>query len=147
MSLKNPYKEGGMFEGASHLIFANAKHLRKNMTAAETVLWMHLKNGINGFKTRRQHPIGLYIADFYCHKVKLIVEVDGSIHNNADIKEADELRQKELERWGYTIMRFTNQQVMEGVEEVIKVITEKILQLNNLQKQSTPQKSESKSPL
>jgi very-short-patch-repair endonuclease len=76
MSLKNPYKPGGMFEGASRLIFANAKHLRKNMTATETVLWMYLKVGIDGFKFRRQHPIGLYIADFYCHKAKLIVEVD-----------------------------------------------------------------------
>jgi hypothetical protein len=67
MSLKNPYKKGGMFEGASYLLFERAKRLRKNMTAAETVLWMHIKTGINGFKFRRQHPIGQYIADFYCH--------------------------------------------------------------------------------
>src|SRR5580765_7230356 len=86
MSLKNPYKEGGMFEGASHLIFGNAKHLRKNMTVAQTVLWMHLKKGINGFKFRRQHPIGLYIADFYCHKAKLIVEVDGLVHSEPEVK-------------------------------------------------------------
>jgi very-short-patch-repair endonuclease len=145
MPLKNPYKEGGMFEGASHLIFANAKHLRKNMTAAETALWMHLKIGINGFKFRRQHPIGLYIADFYCHKAKLIVEVDGTIHSDPVIKEQDETRQKELEKWGYIVIRFTNKQVIENSEEVIKVISEKILQIINLQKQNTPQKAESKS--
>ena len=139
MSLKNPYKSGGMFEEASHLIFANAKQLRKSMTDAETVLWTHLKKGINGFKIRRQHPIGLYIADFYCHKSKLIIEIDGSIHNEPGIKEADNARQKELERWGYTIIRFTNQEVTEKIEEVIKIITEKILDLNNLQKQNTPQ--------
>jgi cyclase len=147
MSLKNPYKQGGMFEGASHVIFANAKHLRKNMTDAETVLWSYLKDSITGFKFRRQHPIGLYIADFYCHKVKLIIEVDGSVHNDPDIKEADDARQKELEGWGYTIIRFTNQKVIEKPEGVIKIIIEKISQLTNLQTQSTPQKSESKSPL
>ena len=141
MSLKNPYKPGGMFEGASHLIFANAKHLRKNMADAETVLWTYLKKDINGFKIRRQHPIGLYVADFYCHKPKLIIEIDGSIHNEPDIKEADDARQKELERWGYTMIRFTNQQVMEKPEEVIKIITEKVLQINELQEQKHSSKS------
>ncbi len=147
MSLKNPYKPGGMFEGASHLIFANAKHLRKNMTPAETVLWEHLRKGINGFKIRRQHPVGFYIADFYCHKPKLIIELDGSIHDEPGIKEADNARQKELERWGYTVIRFTNQEIIEEIEEIIKKITEKILQLTNSQTQNTPQPSESKSPL
>ena len=136
-----------MFEGASHLIFANAKHLRKNMTAAETALWMHLKKGINGFKFRRQHPIGLYIADFYCHEAKLIVEVDGFVHSEPEVKQSDDSRQKELETWGYTIIRFINQEVSEKPEEVIKIITDKISYLNNLQKQSTPQLSECKSPL
>ena len=136
-----------MFEGASHLIFANAKHLRRNMTNAEIVLWAHLKKGINDLKIRRQHPIGLYIADFYCHKLKLIIEVDGSIHNDPGIKEADDARQKELERWGFTIIRFTNQQVIEKPEEIIKIISEKISQLINLQKQNTPQIAESKSSL
>ena len=102
---KNPYKSGGMFEGASPIIFANAKHLRKNMTDAEQVLWFYLKQGINGFKFRRQHPIGIYIADFYCHKAKLIIEVDGSIHNNADIIKSDKIRQKDLEDWGYNVIR------------------------------------------
>jgi cyclase len=147
MSSKNPYKSGGMFEGASHLIFANAKKLRKNMTGAEKVLWMYLKEGINNIKIRRQHPIGLYIADFYCHKLKLIIEVDGSIHNEPDIREFDEARQKDLEKWGYIILRFTNEQVMENSDEVIRIITEKILNLNNLQKQNTPRRAESKSPL
>ena len=147
LGVKNPYKEGGMFEGASHIIFTNAKHLRKNMTEAEKELWFCLKAGIDGLKFRRQHPIGIYIADFFCHKVKLIIEVDGAIHNEKDIKAADETRQKELEIWGYTIIRFTNQQVLEETEYVLKSIKEKILQLNNLHKQNTPQQSESKSPL
>ena len=138
MLLKNPYKEGGMFEGASHIIFANAKHLRRNMTDAETVLWMHLKKGINGIKVRRQHPIGLYIADFYCHKVKLIIEIDGPVHNNTETKKTDEERQKNLEKWGYLVIRFSNQQVMKKTEKVISIIKEKITYLNNLQKQNAP---------
>ncbi len=140
----NPYKQGGMFEGASHIIFANAKHLRRSMTNAEIVLWMHLKKGINGIKIRRQHPIGLYIADFYCHKAKLIIEVDGPVHNNEEVKESDQLRQKELERWGYTIIRFSNQQIIDQTEEVIKIIAAKISVLINLQTQNTPHIAESK---
>jgi very-short-patch-repair endonuclease len=129
------------------LIFANAKNLRKNMTDAEAILWTHLKKGICDLKIRRQHPIGLYVADFYCHQAKLVIEIDGSIHNDPSIKEADRIRQEEIEKWGYTIIRFTNQQAMKNSEEVIKIITEKILELTNLQKQNTPQKAESKSPL
>jgi imidazole glycerol-phosphate synthase subunit HisF len=49
-----------MFEGANHLIFELAKDLRRNMTEAEIVLWMHLKSGVNGLKFRRQHPVGIY---------------------------------------------------------------------------------------
>jgi cyclase len=131
MSLKNPYKPGGMFEGASHLIFKNAKNLRAEMTAAEMNLWMHLRKGINGFKFRRQHSIGIYIADFYCHKVKLIIEADGSIHDKEEVKKADEERQKELERWGYVVIRFSNKQIMENLEKVIKSITERVIELSN----------------
>src|SRR5688572_13303423 len=142
MGLKNPYKSGGMFEGASHIIFENAKHLRKNMTDAEKVLWTYLRTGINGLKFRRLHPIGFYIADFYCHKAKLIVEIDGSIHIKKEVKENDEKRQKELESWGYFTVRFTNQQVLKERDDVVKKITEQILQLNILHKQNTPQQSE-----
>lgn len=127
-----------MFEGASHLLFEKAKQLRKNMTAAEMCLWLYLRAGINGFKFRRQHSIGLYIADFYCHKVKLVVEVDGSIHKQDEIKDADRIRETELAKWGNTVIRFTNEEVIQKPEDVIKVIIEKISQLNNLQKQNTP---------
>lgn len=78
---QSPFKEGGMFNQAHPLIFENAKVLRKNMTEGEKVLWGYLKGGLNGLKFRRQHPIGIYIADFYCHSVKLIIELDGKIHN------------------------------------------------------------------
>jgi len=107
------------------------------MTDAETIIWRHLKKGINGLKFRRQHPIGLYIADFFCHKARLIIEVDGLIHSKPEIKEVDESRQKELESWGYTIIRFTNEQVMKNAEEVINIIIENISNINNTGKEST----------
>jgi len=118
----SPFKNGGMFEGASHLIFANAKRLRKNMTAAETVLWMYLKAGINDCKFRRHHPIGIYIADFYCHKAKLVIEVDGSIHDLDAIKQNDKEKETCLINNGYSVARFTNKEVMTQAETVLEKI-------------------------
>jgi cyclase len=131
MSLKNPYKKGGMFEGANYLLFENAKNLRKNMTVAETVLWMHIKAGIDGLKFRRQHPIGLYIADFFCHRAKLIVEVDGSIHDLIEVSKEDKIRQQELESWGYKVIRFSNEQVLKEIEIVLEIIKQTIIQKQN----------------
>ena len=142
MSAKNPYKRGGMFEGASPIIFANAKHLRRNMTDAEILLWMDLKNGISGLKFRRQHPIGLYIADFYCHKAKLIIEIDGSIHNDPSIKKMDEQREKDLKYLGYKIIRFTNQQVLNNLEKVVESIIKEITAIINSQKLNASPESE-----
>ena len=124
MSQKYPYKKGGMFEGASFLLFENAKKLRNKMTSAEEVMWMHLRKGINGYKFRRQHPIGSYIADFFCHKAKLIIEVDGSVHNNDEIKKNDFIRQSDLEKLGYTTLRFTNDEVSKQSETVLNKISE-----------------------
>lgn len=93
-----------MFNGANPLIFGMAKDLRKNMTDAEKILWFHLKQNLEGFKFRRQHPLGIYIADFYCHKVKLVIELDGNIHDNAEVKINDEIRQKNLEEAGIKVI-------------------------------------------
>jgi len=133
-STTSPFKNGGMFEGASHLIFANAKLLRKNMTAAETVLWMYLKEGINDCKFRRQHPIGIYIADFYCHKAKLIIEVDGSIHHLDEVKQNDREKEAYLINNGYSVVRFTNKEIMSQAETVVEkiknIISEKLNEAN-----------------
>lgn len=56
------------------------------MTEAEKLLWFYLKEGFEGCKFRRQHPFGIYIADFYCHKIRLILEIDGSIHDLSEVK-------------------------------------------------------------
>ena len=122
MKQKSSYKSGGMFEGANHLVFGFAKQLRKEMTDAEKILWVHLKSGIQNFKIRRQHPIGNYIADFFCHKLKLIIEVDGSIHELDDVKIDDIERDKRLTALGYRIMRFTNKQVYNELEFILAEI-------------------------
>ena len=111
------------------MIFENAKKLRNTMTDSETFLWMHLRNGINGLKFRRQHPIGLYIADFFCYKVKLIVEIDGSIHNKKEIQIQDKLKEDDLIKWGYHIIRFTNKEVHQGVDKVLERIKDKIIDI------------------
>lgn len=122
-----------MFEGASHLLFELAKDLRKNMTHAETVLWMHLKLGIKGLKFRRQHPIGIYIVDFYCHKLKLIVEADGNIHEKTEVKEYDKLREDSLQNMGYVIIRFTNEEIINKIETVLAAIELKADELQQRQ--------------
>ena len=114
--------ERKMFYKASPLIFTNAKELRSNLTHAETLLWGYLKTKPSGYKFRIQHPIGVYIADFYCHKLKLVIEVDGSIHNEQGVKENDHIRQKIIEAEGIKVIRFTNRQIEYGLEDVIKLI-------------------------
>ncbi len=122
MDIKSPYKKGGMFEGANHLVFGFAKKLRKEMTDAEKILWMHLKSGVQGLKFRRQHPIGIYVADFFCHKLKLIIEIDGSIHDLEEIKIYDEEREKCIIGLGYKIVRFSNEQVYNNLEFILAEI-------------------------
>ena len=118
-----------MFDGANHLLFELAKDLRRNMTDAEIVLWMHLRAGMGGLKFSRQHPIGIYIADFYCHKVKLIIEADGSIHDKEEIKQYDAERERCLQEMGNTILRFKNQDIMKNIEKVIDDINSKVEEL------------------
>lgn len=92
------------------------------MTEAELVLWEYLRQHPLGFKFRRQHPLGIYIVDFYCHKLKLVIEVDGSIHDLTAIKAADIERQRQLEMDGLIVIRFTNEEVLKTKEVVIEQI-------------------------
>ena len=88
------------------------------MTDAERVLWMHLRTKPRGYKFRRQHPAGNYILDFYCHALKIAIEVDGNIHNEEKTQEADYERQKNLEAEGICVIRFSNKAVMTNIEYV-----------------------------
>lgn len=113
-----------MFYGASNLIFEKAKALRQNLTQAELLVWGYLKNNPGGYKFRRQHPLGIYIVDFYCHKLKLVIEVDGNIHNKPEVANLDKERQKLLEDLGLKVIRFSNKEVESGMEKVINKIEE-----------------------
>jgi very-short-patch-repair endonuclease len=112
-----------MFFGADPKTFEMAKRMRRDMTLAEIILWKKLKDRkLFADKFRRQHPVGFYIADFYCHKYKLIIEVDGRIHEEQEIRERDLNREAELKRLGLRIIRFTNDQIISDINYVISQI-------------------------
>ena len=106
-----------MFFGAKREIFKNAKLLRENMTEAEKMLWERLNKSQLGVRFRRQHPIDIFIVDFYCHKHHLVIEVDGEIHKQQ--LDYDEGRTAELEKLGLKVVRFTNEEVLSDVEMVM----------------------------
>ena len=117
--------------------FRDAKHLRKNMTETEKILWQAIRNRkISGFKFRRQHPVGQFIVDFYCVEARLVIEVDGEIHNKSEAKERDANRTAELESLGLKVLRFQNQEVDENIERVIEMIIKNlpILPLSKLER-------------
>ncbi len=80
---------GKMHSGASKPLYQMARELRNNATHAETILWGYLKTKPLNHKFRRQHPYSIYILDFYCHSLQLVIEVDGSIHELKEVKEND----------------------------------------------------------
>lgn len=103
-----------------------AKHLRQRETSAEDLFWEMVRDRkMLNLKIRRQHPIGKYIADFYCHELKLVIELDGSIHDLELVKKKDKIREAFLISEGLTVMRFTNNDVFSNphvIEDAIKKI-------------------------
>ena len=110
---------GKMHGDANKLLYQKARKLRNNTTHAETILWGYLKSKTLGYKFRRQHPYSIYILDFYCHTLKLVIEVDGSIHNRADIKMNDKERQVTLQNDRLVVLRFQNEEITKTSEKVI----------------------------
>lgn len=102
----------------------HSRQHRKDSTQAEDILWQHLRNSKTGYKIRRQHAIGTYIADFICLKKGLIIEVDGGYHT--EIKDQDELRSKALNNLGFEVIRFSNEQVVSDPTGVSGKIKEKL---------------------
>ena len=99
--------------------------LRQTQTPAERALWNILRNRrFHGYKFRRQASIGPFIVDFYCPEYQLIVEVDGSIHDIQ--RDYDQWRQCKMEHDGYTVLRFTNAQILlsvdDALEEIVRVV-------------------------
>jgi very-short-patch-repair endonuclease len=102
-----------------------AKHLRRAMTRAETLLWRYLKaHRLDGLAFRRQAPMGRYVVDFVCHSAHLIVELDGETHDFDARQQHDAVRDAWLASRGYLILRFTNEQVLSALEGVLTVIRE-----------------------
>ena len=98
-----------------------AKELRKNMTKAERKLWYEYLNNFQ-YRVHRQRPIDQFIVDFYCPELKLVIEIDGDIHNSEDAQNYDLERTQILSGYGLTVIRFTNQEVLSNFEGVCGVI-------------------------
>ena len=127
-----------MHYGASKLIFQRAEELRKFCTWEEEVVWGYLAGNKLGVKFRRQHPLLFYVADFYCHQLRLVIEIDGGIHNKEDVKINDAIRQKEIEELGIVVIRFNNSQVKNNIEKIVEDINKKIEELKTVRDQSSP---------
>lgn len=98
-----------------------AKQLRKSMTEAETILWEELRQ-LDGYHFRRQHPINDFIADFICLSAHLIIEVDGKYHDVSQQQTEDDMRTNALNKMGYTVVRFTNEEIITDVDRVVDEI-------------------------
>ena len=130
MKKLKPNYNDGMWKGAPSDSFSKAQFLRRNETKAEKLLWEKLRNNqLEGLKFRRQHPVNIYIADFYCHKFKLIIELDGDYHNQEEQKQKDEVRTEVLRLNDLKIIRFKNEEVEQDINQVLTTIKNKIEQL------------------
>ena len=99
----------------------SARALRKRMTDAERLLWRHLRNReLGGWKFRRQYPVGPFIVDFICVEKNVVIEVDGGQH--AENEELDTQRSAYLNKMGYRVLRFWNNEVLQETEAVLEAI-------------------------
>ncbi len=109
-----------------------AREMRVTPTAAEDALWQHLRDRrLASMKFRRQHAIERFVVDFYCSEARIVIEVDGDIHNHTH--EQDRTRQDFLEQQGLRVLRFTNDEVRNNIHEVLRMIESHV---QNLDKRS-----------
>ena len=110
-----------------------AKELRRAMTPAEQKLWQAVRGKQLGVRVRRQHGVERTIFDFYCPACKLVIEVDGDVHKGRVIE--DEIRTEYVAQYGYTVIRFSNNEVLNDLDEVLKRIQKKMKELTQFQHQ------------
>ncbi|MEQ8477476.1 DUF559 domain-containing protein [Fulvivirga sp.] len=110
---------------------SSARELRRNMTKAEACLWKYVlrAGSMKGFTFRRQRPVLQYIADFMCKELELIIEVDGITHSYEEVAENDKVRQKALEDAGFTIIRYSDEEVLKHINSVRDAIEAEVIQL------------------
>jgi very-short-patch-repair endonuclease len=102
---------------------ARRKALRRSLSKAEAVIWLHLsRKQMNGFKFRRQYSVNQYVIDFYCPELKLAIEIDGDSHYGYLSEKYDNERQKYIESFGIHFMRFTNDDVCNNINGVLQMI-------------------------
>ncbi len=106
---------------------ARRRILRTNMSTAEVVLWLKLKNKqMHGKRFLRQYSIDQYVLDFYCPRLRLAIEVDGDSHSKMNVEEYDKARQDYIESFGIQFLRFTNDDVRKNIDGVCKIIYNEI---------------------
>jgi very-short-patch-repair endonuclease len=111
------------FIGYEPHLKALARELRQNMTLGEVILWRHLQGKrMCGYDFDRQRPIDRYIVDFYCKRLRLAIEVDGSSHDGEVAKQNDFVRQSRLESLGVCFLRFSETQVRSQTKTVVQTI-------------------------
>ena len=105
-----------------------ARALRKNMTKAEACLWKYALRAKKtlGYSFTRQRPVLSYIVDFMCKELCLVIEVDGVTHLDDEVVEKDKIKQKDLEKVGFQVLRFRDEEVLNQIDQVIIKIEERI---------------------
>jgi very-short-patch-repair endonuclease len=102
---------------------SRARELRHEQTEAESRAWWLLRNrAVGGFKFRRQHPAGPFFADFYCPKLMLILELEGSVHSQPSVLKADTSRDEYLKEEGYRVVHFSNSIVLKAPEVFVEKV-------------------------
>jgi very-short-patch-repair endonuclease len=123
--------DDNLHKGAIGKLYEYSRELRQVSTEAEELLWAELRNRkLNGLKFRRQHPIDKYIADFYCHERKLVIELDGAVHDAKENADYDKARTFELKDLGINVLRFRNDEVINRLECVLQKIAKVADMLN-----------------
>lgn len=100
-----------------------ARELRNNSTKAEIILWLKLKGKqMYGYDFHRQKPIDNYILDFFCHELMLAIEVDGYSHEFLEIQQKDSIKEKRMNEFEISVLRFSDHEVLKDMENVIRAI-------------------------
>jgi len=111
-----------LHQNATQQIFEHAKWLRNNVTLTESILWEEVRNKKLGVKFRRQHPLGAYVVDFYCHELRLVIELDGEYHTSIHQQGVDQEKDLELLGSGSTVLRINDKEVLEKLPGVIELL-------------------------